>query len=260
MKLKSPSDIQRMREAGLLLWEVHQQVAGYFEPGMTTAEIDAEVEAAILRKKAIPLFKGVPGPTPYPGSACISVNEQVVHGMPSERKLEEGDIVSIDIGLKLKGWCADCAVTRSVGNISEEKQKLMKVTEANLKLAIDNLCYQKKWSEIGRMMERHVLRNGFSVVTDFLGHGIGREMWEDPDVPNYYQRQGDFNLREGLVLAIEPMVNAGTDEVVTLADGWTVVTADSKPSAHYEHSVAITKNGPLILTSGPNGEGWATGQ
>lgn len=254
MKLKRPSDIQRMREAGLLLWEVHQHVARYFEPGITTAEIDAEVENAIRQKKAIPLFKGVPGPIPYPGSACISINEQVVHGMPSDRKLEAGDIVSIDIGLKSKGWCADCAVTRSVGAVSDEKQQLMNVTEANL----EQLGQQSHWSAISQLMQRQVERKGFSVVTDFVGHGIGREMWESPEVPNYFARRNkDFKIRPGLVIAIEPMVNVGTEEVITLKDGWTVVTADHKPSAHFEHSVAVTEKGPVVLTCGPSGEGWS---
>ena len=247
----------RMRESGLLLWEVHQHASRYFEPDITTAEIDAEVESFILSKKAIPLFKGVPGPIPYPGSACISINEQVVHGMPSEHKLQEGDIVSIDIGLKLKGWCADCAVTRAIGKVDAQKQQLMDVTEDNLRLAIEQLAHQKKWGAIGRAMEKHVHKNGLAVVTDFVGHGIGREMWESPEVPNYFQRGADFSIRPGLVLAIEPMVNAGTADVRTLSDGWTVVTEDGAPSAHYEHSVAITNHGPQILTCGPNGEGWS---
>jgi methionyl aminopeptidase len=256
--LKTPDEIKQMREAGLLLWETHQVAAKMLASGVTTKEIDAEVESFIIKRKAIPLFKGVPGETPYPASTCISLNEQIVHGIPSERKLCSGDIVSIDIGVKLNGWCADAAVTHPIGNIDAEKKKLLDVTENSLREDIALLATAQFWSEIAKKTSAPVLKEGFSIVEELVGHGIGREMWEQPQIPNYYSRRiPDFRLRPGMVLAIEPMVNVGVRDIRILPDHWTIVTADGLPSAHFEHSIALTETGPVVLTCGPNNEGWA---
>ena len=256
-KLKSDDDIKRMRASGLLVWEAHQVAARLVEPGVPTREIDAAVEDFILSKNATPMFKGVPGAVPYPASTCISINEAIVHGIPSERRLEEGDIVSIDIGVKLNGWCGDAAVTHAVGAIDEEAQRLLDVTENTLRIAIDQVGRQKNWRKVARKMQGYVESEGFSVVRALVGHAIGREMWEKPQVPNYYDARAGFRLRPGMVLAIEPMVNVGTYEVEVLSDHWTIVTEDGKRSAHFEHTVALTSDGPEILTASPEGTGWA---
>lgn len=259
--LKSDKDIAQMRRAGLLVWQAHQVAAELVKPGVTTAEIDAAVEQFILDNKAIPLFKGVPGKVPFPAVACISVNEQIVHGIPGPRRLKEGDIVSIDIGCKLNGWCGDAAVTHPVGKIDAKKRRLLDVTEGALRLAIELMPKCKMWSQIAKEMEQYVRSAGFSVVEGLVGHGIGREMWESPQVPNYYTVQyealGDFELKLGLVIAVEPMVNMGRKQYRLLPDHWTIITQDGQPSAHFEHTIAITKQGPQVLTSGPNGQGWA---
>ncbi|HYW80114.1 MAG TPA: type I methionyl aminopeptidase, partial [Thermoguttaceae bacterium] len=190
----------------------------------------------------------------------ISVNEEVVHGIPGPRKLVEGDIVSVDTGCRFNGWCGDAAVTHPVGAISSEAQRLVDVTRRTLELSIELMGKRSRWSEVAAEMEAYVKDHKFSVVEAFVGHGIGREMHEDPQVPNFVssqlRRNGDFELVPGLVIAVEPMVNAGTKRVRTMADHWTQVTADGRPSAHFEHTIGMTDSGPLVLTAGPNGEGW----
>ncbi len=259
--LKSDRDIAQMRRAGLLVWQAHQVATELIKPGVTTAEIDAAIEKFILERKAIPLFKGVLGEVPFPAATCISVNEEIVHGIPGPRQLKEGDIISIDIGCKVNGWCGDAAVTHPVGKIDLRKQRLLDVTEGTLRLAIELIPKYKMWSQIAKELERYVKNAGFSVVEGLVGHGIGRDMWEDPQVPNYYTIQyealADFELKPGLVIAVEPMVNMGRAPHKTLADRWTIVTKDGQPSAHFEHTIAITKQGPQVLTAGPNGQGWA---
>lgn len=258
MKLKTPEQIKRMREAGLVLWETHQTAFKALAAGITTAELNAEIENYINGRHAIALFKGVPGVIPFPAAACISVNEEVVHGIPSNRRLQDGDIVSIDIGVKLNGWCADSAATYAVGTIDEATRSLISVTENMLREAIALLKTNSRWSHIAKKISKRTERAGFSIVEELVGHGIGTELWELPQVPNFYCPQlPDFRIKPGVVLAIEPMVNMGTKRVKTANDGWTVVTCDSRPSAHFEHTVAITEDGPLVLTCGPNGEGWA---
>lgn len=258
MKLKSKNEISKMREAGLVLWQAHQKAKAFVQEGITTNEIDNVVEHYILSQRASPLFKGVPGTTPYPAATCISINEEVVHGIPSNRKLLTGDIVSIDIGVKLNGWCADAAVTWPVGEISEDKRTLMTVTENALRFAIKQLGTEPKWNAIAKKMQKYIESKGFSVVDALVGHGIGQNMWEHPQIPNYYhKRNKDFDLRQGATLAIEPMVNAGSKEVFVKDDYWTISTVDGKPSAHFEHTIALTENGPVVLTCGPSGEGWA---
>lgn len=258
MLIKKSKEIAKMRAAGLILWEAQQVAKAWVRPGITTQKIDQVIEAFVLSKGGKLLFKGTPGVVPFPGSACISVNDEIIHGIPSDRKLIEGDIVSIDIGVRLNSWCADAAVTLPVGEISEEKKKLLIETEYLLKYAIEALAEKSCWSQISRKMEKLGENAGYGVVKEYVGHGIGKKLWEKPQVPNYHDRShNDFKIEPGLVLAIEPMLNLGGEETVTLEDHWTVSTKDGSPSAHFEHTVAITEKGPLVLTCGPNGEGWA---
>jgi len=198
---------------------------------------------------------------PFPAVACISVNEQLVHGIPGSRRLKEGDIVSVDIGCKLNGWCGDAAVTHPVGKIEPKVQHLLEVTEGTLSLAIELIPKRKLWSQVAKELEAYVKDAGFSVVEGLVGHSIGREMWESPQVPNYFTRHyetgGDFELKPGVVIAVEPMVNMGTKNVKVLSDYWTIATVDGKPSAHFEHTLAISKKGLQVLTAGPDGKAWA---
>ncbi len=257
--LKTPDQIQRMREAGLLVWEAHQIAARLVRPGVPTREIDAAVESFLLKRKAIPVFKGVPGKVPYPASTCLSVNSEVVHGIPSDRVLKDGDIISIDIGVKLNGWCGDAAVTHPVGQISAQARELLEVTEGALRQAIQGIATASRWNQVAARMQRFVEERGFSVVRTLVGHAIGQEMWERPQVPNYYDRRANFELLPGLVLAVEPMVNVGKPEVKVEADHWTVSTVDGSWSAHFEHTIAVTPEGPRVLTASPDGSGWALG-
>jgi methionyl aminopeptidase len=247
-----------MRQAGLMVWHAHQAAAKLVRPGITTGEIDAAVEAFFLENRCEPLFKGVPGPVPFPAVTCCSVNEEVVHGIPGSRVLNSGDVLSIDTGCRLNGWCGDAAVTHPVGQITAEVQKLLDVTAGTLALAMELMGTRNLWSEVAAEMESYVKDAGFSVVECFVGHGIGREMHEEPQVPNFLSRSlkahGDFRLQPGLVIAVEPMVNMGKKGVKTMPDHWTQSTVDGQPSAHFEHTLAITEDGPLALTSGPNGE------
>ena len=255
LNLRSPRELRLMRPAGLLVWRAHQLVREIVRPGVTTKEIDEAVDALYRQHGAVPLFQGVLGKTPFPSVTCISVNEAVVHGMPGDRQLCDGDIVSVDTGCKVNGWCGDSAWTYPVGNIDDATQRLLDVTEGSLNLAIENLDKCRFWSEVAHKVQAYVEQAGFSVVKEFVGHGIGREMHEQPQVPNFvnyeFLEKGDFRLRTGLVLAIEPMVNMGNDEVHVLGDGWTQVTTDKRPSAHFEHTVALTKDGPQLLTGPP---------
>lgn len=252
--LKSAREIEKMRAAGLLVSEAHALISRMIRPGIKTAEIDLAVEKLFEERGAIPLFKGVPGPVPFPSVCCISVNEEIVHGIPGKRKLVSGDIVSVDTGCKLNGWCGDSAWTYPVGEVSEEKRKLLDVGEKVLDLAIELMGRCRWWSEVATQMDEYVRANGFSSVEDFVGHGIGREMHEDPQVPHYCDKEtldSDFELKPGLVVAVEPMVNAGTKRLALANDHWTVYTRDRKPSVHFEHTVALTAEGPVILTPRP---------
>lgn len=253
IRLKSRREIELMRESGRLVAEAHQIVRQAVRPGITTGEIDRQIEDLFVERKAHPLFKGYPGKVPYPAVTCISVNDEVVHGIPGERVLQVGDIVSVDTGCRLNGWCGDSAWTYPVGEVDTEKRRLLEIGEANLMLAITLVGKKRKWSEVARAMQQQVEESGFSVVDMFVGHGIGQEMHEDPQVPGFVNSQvlrEDFELRPGLVLAIEPMVNAGKKHVViSKTDHWTVRTRDGFPSVHFEHTVAITEEGPQILTA-----------
>ncbi len=242
-----------MREAGKVVAEAHHVAKSFLRPGVATREIDRAIENVFQRAGATSLFKNFPGRVPFPAATCISVNEQVVHGIPGERLLREGDIVSIDTGCRLNGWCGDAAWTYPVGEVDSLKQNLLALGESVLKTAIAEFGSRHRWSEVAREMEAQVTRAGFTLVDEFVGHGIGREMHEDPQVPNVtWSRRAwnDFELVPGLVLAIEPMVNAGKKDVLLQADHWTVITRDRLPSVHFEHTVALTTHGPEVLTAG----------
>jgi methionyl aminopeptidase len=253
---KSRREINLMRKAGLLVWQAHQRVGERIAPGVTTAEIDRDIEQLFEQYGATPLFKGYPGEVPFPAVTCMSLNQAIVHGIPNDRPLKEGDVVSVDTGCRLGGWCGDAAATYPVGRISDDAQKLLDVTSGVLQLSIELLAKKSRWSEVAAEMAEYVESAGFSVVEDFVGHGIGREMHEDPQVPNYcddnFRKNGDFRLKTGLVLAIEPMVNMGVAECREMPDHWTQVTADGQLSAHFEHTVALTSDGPWVLTGPPD--------
>jgi methionyl aminopeptidase len=256
--LRSTREIALMRKAGLLVWQAHQLAAAMVRPGVTTGEIDAAVERFFEEHHATPLFKGVPGRVPFPAVTCMSINDEVVHGIPGRRKLVEGDILSIDTGCKLDGWCGDAAYTHPVGRIAPEVQRLLDVTRGVLDLAIDLMGKRSLWSEVAVEMGSYVKDHGLTVVEAFVGHGIGRQMHEEPQVPNFLSKQlgrsGDFRLEPGLVIAVEPMVNMGTKRVRTRPDHWTQATTDGRPSAHFEHTIAVTESGPYVLTAGPSEE------
>jgi methionyl aminopeptidase len=251
-ELKSAREIGLMREAGKLVARALKICRDLAKPGVKTIELDQAVEAFYAQHGAVPLFKGYPGKTPFPAVTCLSVNEQVVHGIPGQRVLKEGDLLKVDTACRLNGWCADRAITIPIGQISPEKARLLKVGEETLQIAIDLLGKRKWWSEVASAMQKHVQQAGFSVVTAYVGHGIGRLMHENPQVPNYVDRETrkcDFRLEPGLTLAVEPMVNMRRSEVDVLSDNWTVVTRDRMPSVHVEHTLALTAQGVIVLTA-----------
>ena len=254
LRLKSARELARMRWAGLIVWRAHQAAAALVAPGMKTSQLNEAVESVFARYGAEPLFKGVPGVVPFPAASCVSVNEAVVHGIPGPRVLRAGDIVSVDTGCRFEGWCGDSAYTHAVGTLAPRWGQLVDVTRESLELAIRLLGVKRRWSEVATEMAALVRSAGFSTVESFCGHGIGSGMHEDPQVPNHVSeslRTRDFELRPGLVLAIEPMVNLGGKRVRCLADHWTQVAADGLPSAHFEHTVALTEQGPWVLTGPP---------
>ncbi len=244
---RSVAELERMREAGRLVGEVLTELMAHVAPGVTTADLDALAEKRIMRAGAVPAFKGYHG---YPATICASINEEVIHGIPSGRRvLNEGDVISIDVGASLNGYYGDSAITLPVGQVSEEAATLLRVTEESLYKAIGCVRPGGRISDIGHAVQHHVEAYGFSVVREFVGHGIGQRMHEEPQVPNYGEPGRGPRLAEGMVLAIEPMVNAGKPAVKVLADGWTAVTRDGGLSAHFEHTVAVTADGPWILTA-----------
>jgi methionyl aminopeptidase len=242
-----------MREAGQVVARAIDRAAQLIRPGVATRELDAAIEDVIREAGAQALFKGVPGKVPFPAASCISVNDEVVHGIPGDRVLKTGDLVSIDTACRLAGWCADSAWTFPVGSVDETRRRLLSVGQSVLELAIAEVGRCSRWSQVAARMSDAVHKAGFSVVEDLVGHGIGREMHEDPQVPNYVSeslRLADFSLEPGLVLAIEPMINAGSNRTRTSKkDHWTVRTEDGQPGVHFEHSVALTTEGPLVLTA-----------
>jgi methionyl aminopeptidase len=243
--LKSKREISIMRDASKIVHEVLQEVRMHCKPGVPTLELDRLAEEKTLQRGAQPAFKGYRG---YPRSLCASINCEVVHGIPGSRILREGDIVGLDFGVLFNGYYGDAALTVPIGKVAPETAELLRVTEECLYLGIDQMVTGNHLSDISRAIQVHAESNGFSVVKEFGGHGIGRRLHEDPMVFNYVSDGRGIQLKPGLVLAIEPMVNMGADRVQILADGWTVVTIDGKPSAHFEHTVALTENGPEILT------------
>ena len=253
--LRSRREIELMRDAGVVVADVLSKLQEIAMPGVSTAYLDEVAADMTAQAGAQPLFKGVRSPyakKPFPGVICASVNEQVVHGIPSKQvTLKQGDILSIDFGVRLRGYCGDAAVTVAIDEISEEHRRVMDTTKGVLDLAIKMAAPGVRWSRIAGEMQKMAESAGFSVVTEFVGHGIGTQMHEEPRVPNFVSKDllaNDIFLKEGMILAVEPMINSGTGNVRTLKDGWTVVTADGKFSAHYEHTIAITGRGCEVLT------------
>ncbi|QDV76222.1 Methionine aminopeptidase 1 [Planctomycetes bacterium K2D] len=259
IQLKSEREIRLMRRSGLAVWKAHQIATEMVRPGATTREIDAAIAAYFKSRGGTPLFLNYPnhdeGKPAFPAVTCMSKNDAVVHGIPDDVPLKEGDILSLDTGVRIGGWCGDAAYTYKVGEVAPDVQRLLDCTQAVLDLAFDLLCVKTRWSQVASTMERYVKDHGFSSVENFVGHGIGRKMHEDPQVPNFVSRslrgRGDFRIEPGLVIAVEPMVNMGSKQVKMLRDHWTQVTIDGKPSAHFEHTIAITRDGPKRLTEAP---------
>lgn len=256
VRLKNGDEIERIRQAGRIVRLVLDRLGEMIVPGVTTKELDDEAGKLCDENGAECLFRGVPGQRgagPFPGAICASLNEELVHGIPSARKIRSGDVVSIDFGVRLDGWCGDAAETFIVAEVPPHVRRVVEVTRNSLAMAIEMMRPERKWSSIARAMQTYIEGEGFSVVRDFVGHGIGAEMWEDPKVPNFVSREleaRDIVLTEGMVLAVEPMVNMGSSRVRYAPDGWTVVTHDGLPSAHFEHTVAVTDKGALVLTNG----------
>ena len=244
--LKTEEEIELIRESSLLVGKTLAEIAKEIKPGVTTKKLDSIAEEFIRDMGAVPGFKGYNG---YPSTLCISINEQVVHGIPGNRILNDGDIASIDCGTILNGYYGDSAYTFAVGNVKEQILRLMKRTKESLYKGIENAIVGKRVGDIGFAVQNYVEEAGYSVVRDLVGHGLGKQLHEKPEIPNYGRRGTGIKLKEGLVICIEPMINLGTNKVVQERDGWTVRTADNLPSAHYEHAVAVRKNQADILSS-----------
>ena len=242
---KSKRELEKMRAAGQLVGQVLSHLRTLVAPGVTTMEVDRAAEKMIRDAGALPTFKGYNG---FPYSICASVNEQIVHGFPSNYRLKEGDIFSIDVGVTLEGFVGDTATTVPVGKVSEDRLRLIQVTEECLERAIEQCRPGKHLGDIGWAVQEHAEAHGYSIVRDYVGHGIGRRMHEDPQIPNYGRPGLGQKIKAGYVFAVEPMVNLGSHHTKVLSDGWTVVTVDSQPSAHVEHTIAITEEGPEVLT------------
>ncbi len=244
--IKSHAEVHKIGAAGRVVAEILEGLKKYVVAGMTTADVEAYVDSEIQIRKAVAAFKGYRG---YPSSICISLNAEVVHGIPSRSiKIRNGDLVSIDLGILLHGFYGDAAITLPVGTVSDEAEKLCTVTEQSLYAGIERAIVGNRVSDISAAIQKHVESHSFNVVRAFVGHGIGRQLHEEPQVPNYGRPGQGARLKEGMTLAIEPMVNAGTPDIVIMHDGWTAVTADGRLSAHFEHTIAVTKNGPIVLT------------
>ncbi|MFZ5776444.1 MAG: type I methionyl aminopeptidase [Thermodesulfobacteriota bacterium] len=247
--LKSPEEIAILREANQIVAQTLAMLAARIEPGCTTLHLDTLAEKHCRQSGAEPAFKGYRG---FPGSLCVSINEQVVHGIPSKKcVVRNGDVVSIDFGVRYRGYYGDAAVTVAVGEVDQRRRQLLEVTRESLLRGIEAARVGNRINDISKAVQAHVEGNGFSVVRQFVGHGIGSQLHEAPEIPNYAKAERTPKLLPGMVLAIEPMVNMGGHEVEVLRDGWTVVTRDRKPSAHFEHSIAITEDGPLVLSALP---------
>ena len=245
ISIKTPEEIEALRRAGKVLVSIVKELKRSLKIGMTTQEIDEKAEELIRAHGSRPAFKGYRG---FPGSSCISVNREVVHGVPGQRVIKDGDIVSIDVGIVIDNYFSDTAFTLGVGNISADLRKLLSVTQEALYKGIEQAVVDHHLSDISHAIQNYAESHNFTVVRDFVGHGIGRALHEEPEIPNFGPPHQGPLLKEGMVLAIEPMVNMGTWQTRTLSDGWTVVTRDGLPSAHFEHTVVVTKSGPEILT------------
>lgn len=245
ISIKSEREIELMIVAGRIVYETHQHIKNMVKPGVSLLQIDAEAEKFILSKGATPSFKGYEG---FPNATCISVNEEVVHGIPSNRKLKNGDIVSIDIGANYKGYHGDSAWSYAVGNIDDDKKYLMEHTKKALFEGIKEVKPGNHVGDIGYAVEKYANAHHLGIVRELVGHGVGNNVHEDPDVPNYGNRHTGPVLKEGMVIAIEPMLNLGSDDIVVEDNDWTITTLDKKPSAHFEHTVLVTKDGYQILT------------
>lgn len=243
--LKSEEDLEMMRKSGRILAKIMKKLQGEVMAGITTAQIDSLAQEFMHKEDAVPAFKGYKG---FPASACVSVNEEIVHGIPTGRQLKEGDIISLDLGINYKGYFSDAAVTLGVGRISSRAKKLIETTKKALSEGIRQAKVNNRLSDISYAIQKYVEKNGFSVVRQFVGHGIGTQLHEEPEIPNFGLAHQGPVLKNGMVLAIEPMVNMGTWESMILDNGWTAVTKDGLPSAHFEHTVAITDKGTEILT------------
>ncbi|MEM8494069.1 MAG: type I methionyl aminopeptidase [Planctomycetota bacterium] len=256
IQIKTWQDSDKLRAAGRIVNEVHQLCREMAVPGTTTKEIDDAAADLIEKRGGVGLFKNYPTYEPgkgFPANLCISVNDVVVHGIASDYEIQNGDVVGVDCGVQLDGWCGDAANTILVGDVDPKTRKLCEDTQHVLQIAIENIKPGRKWSQVARLMQNYAEAKGYGVVRDFVGHGIGDTMHQDPKVPNFVNRdllKNDIHLREGMTLAVEPMCNLGTKDVRTLSDGWTVVTLDGKPSAHYEHTLAVTADGCEVLTDG----------
>ncbi|MGQ9508752.1 MAG: type I methionyl aminopeptidase [Thermodesulfobacteriota bacterium] len=246
--LRSSREIEQLRKANTIVAEVFQELKRVIAPGISTKELDRMAERIILARGGIPAFKGYRN---FPATLCVSINEEVVHGIPGSRKLKEGDIVSLDVGVNLNGYFGDAAITVPVGEIDENAKRLLEVTERALYIGIEKARPGNRLYDISHAIQTWVESNGFSVVRDFVGHGIGTNLHEDPQIPNFGSPHQGPRIESGMVFALEPMVNEGTYEVKVLSDGWTVVTADGKRSAHFEHSIAITDGEAKILSKLP---------
>jgi len=243
--IKSPREIEQLKRSNAIVAEVFEKLKRMIAPGITTKELDQVAEEYILSKGGRPAFKGYRG---FPATLCISINEEVVHGIPGQRRLKEGDIVSIDGGVNFGGYFGDSAITLPVGEVDPESKRLLEVTEKALTLGIEKAKIGNRLFDISYAIQRWVESRGFSVVRDFVGHGIGKDLHEEPQIPNFGSPHQGPRLEKGMVFALEPMVNEGTYEVRVLSDGWTVVTADGKRSAHFEHTISITDDGAEILS------------
>jgi methionyl aminopeptidase len=242
---KTKGEIELMRYAGQVVGKTLEELRIHIRPGITSLELDKIAEEFILSQGCIPAFKGL---YKFPGSVCISFNEEVVHGIPGSRALKEGDIISLDVGATYKGWNGDAAATFPVGKVSAQAEKLMRVTKQATLIGVEQIRLGRHLFDISGAIHNYVEENGFSVVTQYVGHGIGRKVHEDPQVPNFRQRTRGLPLRKGMCLAVEPMVNVGTYETVVKPDKWTVITKDGSLSAHFEHTIAVTDGEPFILT------------
>lgn len=247
--IKSEREIELLNKAGLIVYETHQYLKDFIKPGISTKKLDTLAEEFIKSKDALPSFKGYDG---FPGSICTSINEEVVHGIPGNKILKDGDIISIDIGACYKGYHGDSAWTYEVGNVSQDKKYLMEHTKKALYEGLNQIKAGARIGDIGNAIETYALKHNLGVVKELVGHGVGTSVHEDPDVPNYGKKGTGPRLKEGMVIAVEPMLTLGSPDIVMLDDDWTIETDDFSPAAHYEHTVAVTKDGYRILTGVDN--------